>query len=135
MLERKIIMIGYALVGSNDLTKAKAFYDDLLGSIGARSVMEHRSGGRIYAVTPGDPMFGVVAPVDEAPATVGNGTMISFSAHSRQQVDEFHARALELGAIDEGGPGIRGNDPDGFYGGYFRDLDGNKLCVYRYGPK
>lgn len=134
LFEKDRNMIGYALVGSNDLTAAKAFYDDLLGSIGAKSVMEHRSGGRIYAVTPGNPMFGVVAPADGGAATVGNGTMISFSADSRQQVDDFHAKALELGATDEGPPGVRGNDPDGFYGAYFRDPDGNKLCVYRYGP-
>lgn len=127
-------MIGYALVGSNDLASAKAFYDELLGSIGAKSVMEHRSGGRIYAITPGKPMFGVVAPVNGEPATVGNGTMISFSADSRQQVDRFHAKALELGAANEGAPGVRGDNPDGFYGGYFRDPDGNKLCVYRVGP-
>lgn len=127
-------MIGYALVGSNDLAAAKVFYDVLLGSIGAVSVMEHRSGGRIYAIDPGKPMFGVVGPVDGQRATVGNGTMVSFAADSRQQVDVFHTKALELGASSEGAPGVRGDNPDGFYGAYFRDLNGNKLCVYRIGP-
>ncbi|WP_422396671.1 hypothetical protein [Sphingomonas ginsenosidivorax] len=53
---------------------------------------------------------------------------------TRGDVDAIHAKALELGGTDEGAPGIRGDDPDGFYGAYFRDLDGNKLTVFRFGP-
>lgn len=125
-------MIGYALVGSNDLERAKAFYDELLKPLGAAPMFEHPSGGRVYGKTA--PAFGVVGPFDGAPATVGNGTMISFLADTQDQVRAVFAKAIELGGKDEGAPGWRG-DPGGFYGAYFRDLDGNKLCVYRIGPE
>lgn len=125
-------MIGYALVGSNDLDKAKAFYDELLKPLGAAPLFEHPSGGRVYGKA--QPSFGVVGPFDGKPATVGNGTMISFTAETQEQVRQVFAKAMELGGSDEGGPGWRG-DPGGFYGAYFRDLDGNKLCVYRIGPE
>jgi len=127
-------MIGNAMVGSNKLTEAKAFYDELLAVVGAKPMMDHHSGGRIYAVAPDKPMFGVLGPHNGEPATAGNGTMVSFQTDSREQVDQLHAKAIELGGTDEGAPGIRGDNPDGFYGAYFRDLDGNKLCAYRFGP-
>ncbi|MBV1688322.1 VOC family protein [Novosphingobium sp. G106] len=125
-------MIGYALVGSKNLDQAKAFYDELLKPLGAAPLFEHPSGGRVYGKTA--PAFGVVGPHNGAAATVGNGTMISFLADTQEQVHQVFAKAIELGGGDEGGPGWRG-DPGGFYGAYFRDLDGNKLCVYRIGPE
>lgn len=128
-------MIGYALVGSNDLEKAKAFYDQLLAVVGAGKLFEHPSGGRVYAAQPDRPFFGVVGPFNQQPATVGNGTMIALQANSRPQVDALYGKAIELGGTDEGPPGLRGEEgPSAFYGAYFRDLDGNKLCVYRVGP-
>ena len=127
-------MIGYALVGSNDLEKAKSFYDELLKPFGAKSMLEHPSGGRLYTAGEGKPFFGVIGPFNGEPATMGNGTMISLLADTNAQVDEVFAIATRLGAQDEGGPGWRG-EPGGFYGAYFRDLDGNKLCVYRMGPE
>jgi predicted lactoylglutathione lyase len=60
--------------------------------------------------------------------------MVALIAPTRAVVDEVHATALALGAADEGAPGIRGGDASDFYGAYFRDLDGNKICVYRSGP-
>jgi predicted enzyme related to lactoylglutathione lyase len=127
-------MIGYALVGSNKLEAAKAFYDALLKELGAAPAFEHPSGGRVYGVAPDKPMFGVVGTFDGKPATPGNGTMISFVANTQEQVRQVYKRALELGGSDEGAPGWRG-PPGGFYGAYFRDLDGNKLCVFRTGPE
>ncbi len=127
-------MIGNTMVGSNRLSDAKAFYDALLPVIGAQPMMDHYSGGRFYGAGLDKPMFAVVGPFNGEPAKPGNGTMVSFQAQSREQVDQFHAKALELGGTDEGAPGLRGPDPDGFYGAYVRDLDGNKLCVFRYGP-
>lgn len=128
-------MIGYALVGSNDLDKAKAFYDQLVAVVGGGKLFDHPSGGRVYAVQPDKPFFGVVAPFDQRPATVGNGSMVALAADSRSQVDAVYNKALELGGKDEGPPGLRGEEgPSAFYGAYFRDLDGNKLCVYRVGP-
>src|SRR4051812_21810850 len=121
-------MIGYALVGSNDLEPAKAFYDRLIAILGGTMMFEHPSGGRIYGKT--QPAFGVVGPYDGKAATIGNGTMISFAADTQEQVRAVFDTAIELGGSDEGAPGWRGPE-GGFYGAYFRDLDGNKLCVYR----
>jgi predicted lactoylglutathione lyase len=121
-------MIGYVLVGSNDLEKSKAFYDSVLSELGAK-----RSFGseKMQAYSAGNgPMLGVCKPYDEKPASVGNGTMVSLSAPSREVVDKVHAKALGEGARDEGAPGLRG---DTFYGAYFRDPDGNKLCVFHMG--
>lgn len=120
--------VNYVTVGSNDLEKAKAFYDGLLGSIGMKPIFEHPSGGRLYR---GDGcMFGVLGPYDGNPACVGNGMMGGFAFDTQEEVDAFHARALELGGTDEGQPGAR--MPRAYFA-YFRDLDGNKLCGYKLG--
>jgi catechol 2,3-dioxygenase-like lactoylglutathione lyase family enzyme len=121
--------VSYFTVGSNKLEEAKAFYDGLLGSIGMRSVMEHPTGGRLYAAK-GQGMFGVLGPYDGKPACIGNGSMGGFRFDTREEVDAFHAKALSLGAADDGAPGERG---PGVYFAYFRDLDGNKLCGYKLG--
>ena len=77
----------------------------------------------------------VTRPYDQQPATVGNGNMVAIAVDERTKVDAFHAKALELGGSDEGAPGLRGPEGDSaFYGAYFRDLDGNKFCVFRVGP-
>jgi len=121
--------VTYFTVGSNNLEQAKAFYDALLGSIGMRGVFEHPSGGRLYRSKAGG-MFGVLGPYDGQPATIGNGTMGGFVFDTREEVAAFHAKALELGAVNEGDPGERG---PGVYFAYFRDPDGNKLCGYKMG--
>ena len=118
--------IKYATVGSNKLEEAKAFYDALLGSIGMEPRFEHPSGGRLYDSEEAG-LFGVLGAYDGEPATVGNGTMIGFSFDTRAEVDAFHAKALELGATNEGDPGERA---PGAYFSYFRDLDGNKITAY-----
>lgn len=127
-------MIGYTTVGTNDLPRALDFYDGLMGAVGARRLFEMPKGGQIYGHSFGQPMFAVTNPYDEQPATVGNGTMIALVADSRAQVDTLYAKAIELGAVDEGAPGLRGPEQMGFYGAYFRDPDGNKLCVHKIGP-
>lgn len=121
-----MIGLSYGTVGSNQLEKAKAFYDALLGPEGLVSVFEHRTGGRIYG-RDGKLIFGVLGPHDKKPATVGNGTMLGFHFETREQVTAFYQRALALGGADEGVPGQRG--PEYFFA-YFRDLDGNKLSAY-----
>jgi catechol 2,3-dioxygenase-like lactoylglutathione lyase family enzyme len=121
--------ISYMTVGSNKLEAAKAFYDALLGSIGMAGVHEHASGGRMYRGK-GTGLFGVLGPYDGNAACVGNGMMGGFDFETREEVDAFHAKALELGGTDEGAPGER---MPGVYFAYFRDLDGNKLCGYKFG--
>lgn len=119
-------MIGYTTLGTNDMQKAAEFYDALFGSIGAGRLLE---GERFIAwgTDMKQPGFSINAPFDGKPATVGNGVMIAIAMRAPEQVDAFHAKALELGGTDEGAPGPRG---DQFYAGYFRDLDGNKLNAF-----
>ena len=119
-------MIGYVTVGTNDLDKSVAFYDELLGSIGASRFMET---DRLvaWAVAPGAPIFCTCKPYDGNAATIGNGVMIALVVDSSDKVDALYNKAMELGATDEGAPGTR---MDGFYAGYFRDLDGNKLNAF-----
>lgn len=121
--------IAYASVGSNDLERAKAFYDALLPLAGIVGMFDHRSGGRVYGKD-GALSFAVLGPYDGNPATVGNGTMIAFRFADRGAVDAFHAKALALGGTDEGAPGVRGGP---YYMSYMRDPDGNKLCAFHDG--
>jgi catechol 2,3-dioxygenase-like lactoylglutathione lyase family enzyme len=120
--------MNYHAVGSNRLEDAKAFYNALLPTIGMKKLFDHPSGGCLYGGN-GD-MFGVLGPYDGKPATVGNGSMGGFAFDSTADVAAFHAKALELGATNEGDPGERA---PGVYFAYFRDLDGNKLCGYKFG--
>ncbi len=119
-------MIGYVTVGTNDLPRAVAFYDALLGAMGAKRLMEFDR-GVAWGVSMTQPSLGVMKPFDGQPATRGNGTMVALVVDSRDKVDALYRKALELGGTDEGPAGPRG---DGFYAGYFRDLDGNKLNVF-----
>jgi predicted lactoylglutathione lyase len=121
-------MIGYATLGSNDFEKAKAFYDVVLAELGGKRTMTN---DRMQGYGSGDgAMLAICKPYDGQEATAGNGTMISLAAPSRELVDKVHAAAMTQGAEDEGAPGLRG---DTFYGAYFRDLDGNKVCVFKLG--
>lgn len=119
-------MIGYTSVGTNDLEKAVHFYGELLSLLGAKPFFKSERGVG-WGTSPDKPMFSVLKPFDGQRATVGNGAMVALSAANPEQVQALHAKALQLGAQDEGAPGLRGS---GFYGAYFRDLDGNKLAAY-----
>ena len=128
----KFTMIAYTLVGTNDLDKSTAFYDALLAEIGGkRAVMVDRV--VLYAGAEGTPFFGIAQPANGQPASLGNGSMIALGAASPAEVDRLHAKALELGATDEGAPGPRQNQTLSFYAGYFRDPDGNKLNFFHMG--
>jgi catechol 2,3-dioxygenase-like lactoylglutathione lyase family enzyme len=119
-------MIGYVTIGTNDLPRAAAFYDALLAELGAKRLMEYDRGYQ-YGQSMDKPGIGLVKPFDGKPASVGNGMMVALAADSKATVDRVYKKALELGAADEGPAGPRG---EGFYAGYFRDLDGNKLSVF-----
>jgi catechol 2,3-dioxygenase-like lactoylglutathione lyase family enzyme len=119
-------MIGYVTLGTKDLKRAAGFYDALLKEIGAKRFMESDS-FIAWGVGPDKPSLGVIYPFDGMPATVGNGVMVALVMSSKENVDKLHRKAMQLGAADEGAPGPRG---DGFYAGYFRDLDGNKLNAF-----
>ncbi|MDP9007567.1 MAG: VOC family protein [Pseudomonadota bacterium] len=119
-------MIGYVTLGTNDLKRAAAFYDALLAEIGAKRMMESDD-FVAWSVKPDLPGLGVIKPFDKKQATVGNGVMIALVVDSEAKVNALHRKALQLGGQDEGPPGKRS---EGFYAGYFRDLDGNKLNVF-----
>jgi predicted lactoylglutathione lyase len=121
-------MIAYAMLGSNDVERAKGFYDQVMAALGAKVVMQF-PGTYIYGNGKGA-MLSVNKPHDGKAATVGNGSMIAIGCESEEQIQKIHALALSLGGSDEGAPGPRG---EGFYGAYFRDLDGNKLCLCKFG--
>lgn len=119
-------MIGYVTLGTNDLPRAAAFYDELLAVFGAKRFMETEQ-FIAWAVSPTRPGLSVTLPYDGKPATVGNGNMVALAVNSKGLVHAVYDKAIELGATDEGEAGPRGEH---FYAGYFRDLDGNKLNVF-----
>lgn len=120
-------MIGYVTLGTNDLPRATAFYDALLGEIGIKRIMDFSPRGYAWGSAMDKPALGIMTPYDQQPATAGNGTMVAIVVDSREKVDRVWRKALDLGGKDEGAAGPRG---EGFYAGYFRDLDGNKLNVF-----
>jgi catechol 2,3-dioxygenase-like lactoylglutathione lyase family enzyme len=129
-------MLGYATIGTNDLPRALAFYDALLGEVGAKRLMETPHGFTMYGVTLRKPALAVTPPYDGKKATPGNGNMLALSLDARTFVDALHKKALQLGGTDEGAPGVRGEEgPNAFYAAYFRDPEGNKICAYRVGPE
>lgn len=119
-------MIGYVTLGTNNLSRSAKFYDELLGAIGAKRMMES---DRFVAWSAdlAKPGLGICVPFDGKPATIGNGVMVALAVDTKDKVDSLYKKAMELGATDEGKPGPRG---DGFYAAYFRDLDGNKLNFF-----
>ena len=123
-------MLAYTTIGTNDLPRAAAFYDELLSLIGAKRFMENEQ-FIAWGSSQDGAGLGVTKPFDGQAATVGNGVMVALGADSRDTVDRLYAKALELGGSDEGRPGLRF---EGFYAAYFRDLDGNKLNVCYMGP-
>ena len=123
-------MIGYVMVGTNDLNKAISFYDEILKSLNIKRV-ETNSDYAAYASIekPAEIEFYVTKPFDKEKATSGNGTQISFVTVSRKIVDEFHKTGLKAGGKSEGSGGERPPN-SGVYYSYIRDLDGNKICAF-----
>lgn len=120
-------MIGYVTVGTNDFERAIQFYDELLATIGINRLWMHESMAA-WGPSRQQTALCVTTPFDDNSATAGNGVMIALKVSSQKQVRALHAKAVELGGHNEGDPGPRGDH--GFYGGYFRDLDGNKMSAY-----
>ena len=121
-------MIGYVTLGTNDLARAAKFYDALLAELGGKRTMESDRFVS-WSAGPASPGIGVIKPHDGKAATVGNGTMVALNVDSQEKVKALYDKAIELGAKDEGPPGLRFAT---FYAAYFRDLDGNKLNVFHF---
>ena len=125
-------MFLYLTVGTNDLTRARRFYDAVMPTIGL--VFRAADASEIgYGPPEGRIRFWVTRPFDGKPASVGNGSMPALEARNRAAVDAFHAAALASGGSDEGAPGLR-YTPD-FYSCYVRDPDGNKLSAVCEAPE
>ncbi len=119
-------MIGYVTLGTKDLAKAAEFYDAIAGELDTPRMMEF-DGFIAWGKPGGGAGIGLTRPFDGNVATVGNGVMVALEAKDKEQVHRLHEIALAHGGSCEGPPGPRG---EGFYAGYFRDPDGNKLNAY-----
>ncbi len=119
-------MIGYVTLGTNNIERAAQFYDPLLSELGAKRFMDTDT-FIAWVASPKGAALSVTKPFDGNPPTVGNGVMVALRMESNEKVDALYRKAIELGAKDEGAPGPRGA---GFYAGYFRDPDGNKLNAF-----
>ena len=120
-------MFSHVMIGTNDLDKAKVFYDNLLGTLGVRPAKV--DGHRIFYFTPTG-IFSVSRPINGQPATPANGGTIGFTSTSPEQVEAWHAAGLAGGGTTcEEPPGIRDGAAGKLYLAYLRDLDGNKLCA------
>jgi catechol 2,3-dioxygenase-like lactoylglutathione lyase family enzyme len=117
----------HVTVGTNDLAKARAFYDAALAPLGLKRLQDLGENGSIWGTEA--PEFFVLKPANGQPASHANGGTISFAAPSRAAVAGFHKAALAAGGRDEGAVGPRSWHPTA-YAGYCRDLDGNKLAAY-----
>ena len=119
-------MIGYTTIGTKDLDRAVGFYDALLAEVGAKQLFG-MDRIKFYGTSTNAAMLAVCVPYNEEEHHCGNGNMVAIPGGSRAGVDKLYAKAMELGATDEGEPGER---MPIFYGAYVRDLDGNKLCFF-----
>jgi catechol 2,3-dioxygenase-like lactoylglutathione lyase family enzyme len=118
-------MLGYVTIGVNDMARAEAFYNELLGELGAKKIYD-MDRIKMYGTGEGA-MLAICIPHNKDAQNCGNGNMIAIPGGSRAGVDKLYAKAIELGATDEGEPGER---MPVFYGSYVRDPDGNKLCFF-----
>ena len=120
-------VIGFVMVGTNDLEKSSKFYDAILAHLGMKRItITERYIGYGHLSEDSGVKFYITKPYNKENATSGNGTMVALSAETKDAVNMFHKTALENGAIDEGAPGVRS---DGNYYGYVRDHDGNKITA------
>jgi catechol 2,3-dioxygenase-like lactoylglutathione lyase family enzyme len=120
-------MFSHIMIGTNDLDRAKKFYDALLGTLGVGPAVV--DGHRIFYITPKG-IFSVSKPIDGKPATAANGGTIGFAAASSEQADAWHKAGLAAGGTTcEDPPGVRSGNSGKMYLAYLRDPDGNKLCA------
>lgn len=116
--------LAHVSIGTNDFPRAKAFYDAVLATLQIQCLEDVEDGSGYGRVVP---EFWIGFPSDGGGASVGNGVHVCFNAQTVQEVQAFHAKALELGGRDEGAPGLRREYADNYYAAFVRDLDGNKI--------
>lgn len=128
-------MISHVTVGSNDIARARAFYETVMTPLGYHRVIDGDDYFAYGETAAAPPSFWVLPPFDGRPAERGNGWHCAFLAPSRAAVDAFHAAALATGGSDEGAPGLRPDYSETYYGAYVRDPDGNKLQAVCHRPE
>lgn len=117
-------MIHHASLGTNDIARAKAFYDPVLAVLDIKP-MGQEEGELFYGA--GTFIISIVIPFNGQPATAGNGSHIAFAAEDRAMVDRFYATAMANGGTEDGKPGLRPEYDAHYYGAFVRDPDGNKI--------
>ncbi|HSY28177.1 MAG TPA: VOC family protein [Burkholderiaceae bacterium] len=124
-------MISHVFIGIADFPRSLNFYSVIMRELGLTLKFSDAEESWAGWVAPGAPrpLFVIGKPFDGQPASAGNGQMVALLASTRETVDRVHAHALSLGATCEGSPGLRPHYHANYYGAYFRDLDGNKICV------
>jgi catechol 2,3-dioxygenase-like lactoylglutathione lyase family enzyme len=126
-------MFSHIMIGTNDLARAKAFYDAVLGALGVPPGVVDRH--RVFWRTPTG-VFSVTVPIDGKPATVGNGGTIGFACTSPEQARAWHEAGVAHGGTScEDPPGVREGAAGRIYLAYLRDPDGNKICALHRLPK
>ena len=122
-------MYAFVTIGTNNLKKSSAFYNQILKPLNIKKVLNHyRYYGYAKKNSPKIIELYIITPHNKKKASIGNGTMIAFKANTKKIVDDFYKIGIRLGAKDEGRPGPRhGKD----YYAYLRDLDGNKICAFK----
>lgn len=124
-------MFTHTTLGTNDVARAKRFYDAALQPLGITCVREiPEKGWLVYASTTSPAKLLICTPRDGQPATFGNGSTLGLHAATPEQVDAFYAAGLANGGTDEGQPGPRDATGPGSRLAYVRDPDGNKLCAF-----
>lgn len=124
-------MLSHVMLGVRDFERALAFYQPLMQCLGLEQRFCERSRPWAGWHSPGGarPLFIIAHPFDGEAHQVGNGQMVALLAADRATVNKAHALALGLGGRDEGAPGLRPQYHAHYWGAYFRDTEGNKLCV------
>ena len=128
-------MIGYVMIGTNDLDQSARFYDVIMAPLGLVQVARVETYAAYAPKAAKDAIeFYITTPFDKGPATPGNGTMVALAAPTMQALEQFHRMGLQNGGSDEGAPGPREEGSDICYA-YIRDTDGNKICAFYDGAK
>lgn len=127
-------MISHVTIGTDDMKRAKAFYQAVMEPLGHKLVLDGRGYVAFGEAEDRPPLLFVLRPYDGRPAACGNGWHCAFLAPSRAAVDAFHAAALANGGSDEGAPGLRPHYSETYYGAYVRDPDGNKIQAVCHAP-
>lgn len=130
-------MFSHIFTSVTDFERALAFYQPLMASLGLAPRFCERDRPWAGWHSPGSqrPLFVICRPFDGRAHAPGNGQMVAFLGRDRAHVRAVHATALDHGGSDEGAPGLRPHYHDHYYGAYFRDPDGNKLCVACHAPE